>query len=137
MMTESEWASFLATLEQVQWVENMGYLFYFIGDDHRLPFATIGFADNDFDRISHLDRAGIFRINIGVRRETYAALFPGPVPLNADYAALNTFLPHPHYARQHYFCILNPVGANADMTRPLMVEAHALATERHRRTSDR
>src|SRR5581483_9814406 len=46
----------------------------------RFPFATIVTKDyGDFDRASNLDRPGVFRLNVGVSRDTYRSLF-GPLP---------------------------------------------------------
>ena len=56
-----------------------GYTFFFFGDDRKLPFATLGAQDDDYDRASNLNRPGVFRLNIGVSRDTYRALF-GPAP---------------------------------------------------------
>jgi hypothetical protein len=36
-----------------------------------LPFATIASTGNEYERISYLDRPGVFRLNIGVSRETF------------------------------------------------------------------
>lgn len=47
-----------------------------------------------------------------------------------DYTALNILLPHPDYAKQHFFCILNPSGDNAERTKQLIIEAHGLAAGR-------
>ena len=47
---------------------------------HRFPFATIVTKDyGDFDRASNLNRPGVFRLNIGVSKDTYRSLF-GPQP---------------------------------------------------------
>jgi hypothetical protein len=44
----------------------------------RFPFATIVTKDyGEFDCASQLDRPGVFRLNIGVSKETYRSLF-GP-----------------------------------------------------------
>src|SRR5215813_12940226 len=46
----------------------------------RFPFATIVTKDyGDFDCASQLNRTGVFRLNIGVSKETYRSLF-GPQP---------------------------------------------------------
>jgi hypothetical protein len=50
-----------------------------------------------------------------------------------DYTALNVFMPHPDYAKQHFICILNPEGDNAEATKRFIVEAHGIAAERLRR----
>ena len=62
----------------------------------RLPFATIVVKDyGEFDNASHLDRAGVFRLNIGVSRDTFRALFgqlpdgDGPGAADEDFAALD------------------------------------------------
>ena len=52
-----------------------GYTFYFYGSDHRLPFATLASSDNEYDRISNLDRPDVFRLNVGVSPSTFQALF--------------------------------------------------------------
>jgi hypothetical protein len=132
-MNQAEVEAFVANLDDVEREDNFGYIFYFVGDDHRVGFVTIGQSDNEFDTVSNLNREGVFRVNIGVSRETFASLL-GDVPAeNIDYSVLNVFLPHPHYARQHFVSILNPSDENAEVTKKLMVEAHALAASRYKR----
>lgn len=134
-MNQTDVESFIAGLANVQREDNFGYAFFFVGDDYRIPFVSISDSDNDYDRVSNLDRDGVFRINIGVSRETYDTLFPGPAAPDLDYSVLDTFLPHPEYARQHFICILNPLQRNTEATRRYIVEAHALATARLSRKS--
>ncbi len=134
-MKQSEFETFLLALENVESTENFGYLFYFVGDDHRLPFATIGQADNDFDKLSNLDREGVFRLNMGVRKDTFMQL-ELPSESDSDYTALNVFMPHPHYAKQNFICILNPAGENIARSKELLEEAHALATIRFKRSQN-
>jgi len=132
-MTQAEFEAFVAGLEQVQREENFGYAFFFVGDDHRLPFVTFADSDNDYDSVSHLNREGLFRANISVRKETFQKLVGEPTSEPVDYTRLDTFLPHPHYARQHFVCILNPSGENIETTKNLIVEAHAIAVHRLQR----
>lgn len=132
---QQEVEAFVATLEGVQRDENFGYIFYFVGDDHRLPFVTIGHSDSDFDKVSNLNREGVFRINIGVSRETFESMFPDSHSDNIDYSILDVFLPHPHYSKQHFVCILNPSQANIDLTKKLIVEAHSITAARLHRTT--
>lgn len=105
---------------------------------HRLPFTTIVVKDyNEYDNLSKLDRPGVYRLNIGVSRETFRALFgyaPGePKPENAvyDYAALDTIMPHPLYEAQSYICVLNPSPETFERVKPLLAEAYALMTKRY------
>jgi len=136
-MNQSEVETFVEKLENVQREENFGYIFFFVGDDHRLPFVTIGHSDNDFDKVSNLDREGVFRINIGVSRETFNSLLADPSTENIDYSVLDVFLPHPHYAKQNFVCILNPSGQNAETTKRLILEAHSIAAARLQRKAGR
>jgi hypothetical protein len=128
-MNQSEVEAFVANLDNVQQEENYGYKFFFVGDDHLLPFVTIANSDNDYDSVSNLSREGVFRINIGVSRATFDSLV-NPDAENIDYSALNTFLPHPEYAKQNWVCILNPSDENVAATKQLITEAHAIAANR-------
>lgn len=133
-MTVSEVEAFLSSMENVQRTENFGYAFFFVGDDHRLPFATIADSDNEHDRVSDLNRDGVFRVNFGVSRETFQTL-SGPIPDDIEYSVLNTFLPHPEYSSYNFLCILNPAGANVEKLQTLLREAHAIAAARLERKS--
>jgi hypothetical protein len=114
----------------------MSYTFFFYGPERKLPFATMASADNEYDRISNLDRPGVFRLNLGVQKPTFQALFgPGSVDVSAyDFTALDTIMPHPDYAAQSWICILNPSDDTFRHTlQPLLAEAYALAVQRHLR----
>ena len=109
----------------------------------RFPFATIVTNDyGDFDRASNLDRPGVFRLNVGVSRDTYRSLFgPQPSPPGAaghvdtghDFAALDQLMPHPVYAPQSWVSVLNPSAATFERLRPLLAEAYERAVRRHDR----
>jgi hypothetical protein len=127
-MTQQEIEKFVLELENVEREENMGYIFFFVGDYHMIPFTTIGYADNEGDKVSNLNRKGVFRVNIGVSKETFDSLFPNYSPENnVDYTALDTFMPHPHYAAQSYICILNPSSKNEESVKKYISEAHSIA----------
>jgi len=136
-MNPLEWEEFVANLNDVQREENYGYTFFFVGDDHRLPFVTIAHSDNDFDRVSNLNRDGVFRLNIGVSRETFDSLLADASSENVDYSVLDIFLPHPDYSKQHFVCILNPSQENAEVTKKLILEAHSIAASRLKRKTSR
>jgi hypothetical protein len=92
----------------------------------RMPFATIVTKDyGDFDCTSNLNRPGIFRLNIGVTRETFRALFGQPESsTELDFAALDRLMPHPVYARQSFVCVLNPSAETFRAVQPLLAEAY-------------
>lgn len=125
----------------VETVTAHGCTFFFYGQERKLPFATIAFRDNEYDRASNLDRAGVFRLNIGIRRETYRALF-GPQPSSRaatgmietrhDFTALDQLMPHPTYAPQSWVCVLNPSDETFEVVRGLLAEAYELAVRRDR-----
>ncbi len=83
--------------------------------------------------MSNLSREGVYRINIGVGRKTFDALFGDREIEGIDFTAINVFLPHPHYAKQNFICILNPAGENEERTKQYIREAHDLAAGRAER----
>jgi len=104
----------------------------------RQPFATIVTKDyGEFDNLSQLDRPGVFRLNIGVSRETFQALFgylPGKENMKSaeyDSAALDQVMPHPVYAPQSFVCVLNPSPATFETIKPLLAEAYSIVEARH------
>jgi hypothetical protein len=139
---------FIRGLERVEVTEADGDTFFVAGDlpaDQRLPFATIVTSERH-ERASDLDRPAVFRLNIGVSRETYATHFGAPPsgPITADpvdtahdYTALDVLMPHPIYASLNWVCVLNPSDATFEAIRPLLVEAHATALGRHERREAR
>ena len=136
-MTQAEVEAFVAELENVQREENFGYSFFFVGDDHRLSFVTIANSDNEFDNVSNLNREGVFRVNIGVSKETFTNMIAKSSSEHVDYSVLNVFLPHPDYAQQNFVCILNPSGENVETTKKLIVEAHSIAAIRLQRKAEK
>jgi Family of unknown function (DUF6194) len=106
----------------------------------RMPFATIVTKDyGEFDNTSQLNRPGVFRLNIGVSRDTFRALFgyaPGEESTASaayDFAALDRLMPHPVYAPQSWVCVLNPSARTFEAVKPLLAEAYSLVTTRHAR----
>jgi uncharacterized protein DUF6194 len=106
-------------------------------DTHRFPFATIVTKDyGDFDNASNLDRPGVFRLNIGVSKETYQSLFAGEG--RHDFTELDRVMPHPVYGRNHWVCVLNPSESTFESLKPLLAEAYDIAVRRTRvKTSTR
>ena len=99
----------------------------------RFPFATIVTKDyGDFDNASHLDRPGVFRLNIGVSTETFASLFDADAA--HDFTALDQLMPHPVYGRNHWVCVLNPNEATFEELKPLLQEAYRRSVERYARS---
>lgn len=95
----------------------------------RFPFATIVTKDyGDFDNKSNLDRAGVYRLNIGVSKETYTSMFPDGG--EHDFTALDTVMPHPVYGINHWVCVLSPSASTFENLKPLLAEAYEIAVRR-------
>jgi hypothetical protein len=104
---------------------------------HQMPFATIVTKDyGEFDNASDLNRPGVFRLNIGVGKETFQSLFGDRT--GHDFTALDTLLPHPVYGPQSWVCVLNPSAATFEAAvRPLLKEAYDLAIARYNKLTKR
>jgi hypothetical protein len=107
--------------------------------ERRLPFATIVTGDH-YDTVSALDRPGAYRLNVGLTKATYAALFGaaptrrddhGVLQTGFDYAATDTLMPHPIYASQYWVCIVNPGEASWNTVLDLLAEAHEFAARKY------
>jgi hypothetical protein len=103
----------------------------------RFPFATIVTKDyGAFDNASNLDRPGVFRLNVGVRKETFTSLF-GAAESSHDFTALDRLMPHPVYGAQSWVCVLNPSAETFEKLKPLLAEAYEVAVARLRRREER
>lgn len=100
--------------------------------DHRFPFATI-VCNDAYDQASDLNRPGVFRLNVGVGRETFRALFGPDAGDDHDFAALDRVMPHPVYGTMFWICVLNPSEATFQAVRPLLAEAYERAARKPQR----
>lgn len=142
------------TFAHIHPLEAWGETSFFYNPERALPrgiyFATLKDRDGDNDRASALHRPSVFRLNIGIAKPTYRALFGtlperppagGVVRTGHDFSALDTLLPHPVYAWMAWVCVLNPSEATFRSIEPLLAEAYGLAvakfTKRMRATPAR
>lgn len=135
------------TFEGVNLAEANGDAFFIYDPDRQLPperqmpFATLVTSDA-YDQVSNLNRPGVYRLNIGVSRETYRKLF-GPPPANPgaagivdtghDFSLQDLMLPHPVYAMMSWICVLNPSCETFQTVRGYLAEAHAQAVRHYER----
>ena len=75
-----------------------------------------------YDQFSNLNRPSVFRLNIGIGKQTFRSLFGEPSlpsgrdsaarsfenPSDYDFTALDQIMPHPVYGRMFWVCVLNP-----------------------------
>jgi hypothetical protein len=135
-MNESSVVDYITnTFPGVETTTNFGYTFFFYRSERKLPFATLASSDNEYEQISNLDRPGVFRLNIGVSKQTFQSLFgTAKVDVNSyDFTALDVIMPHPDYARQYFICVLSPSEATFEQIRALLAEAYDIAVRRYSR----
>jgi hypothetical protein len=81
--------------------------FFSLDERHWPNFATVVWTDeHDEGAPSNLARPGVYRVNVGVDRDTFERLV-GSIA-DPDHAAFDRFVPHPIYAKQRWISILNP-----------------------------
>lgn len=105
-------------------------------DERRMPWATLVTSDA-YDAASDLDRAGVYRLNIGLPKAEFQKLFPAETETEMgtetgtrhDLTALDVVMPHPVYGSQHWVCVLNP-DSTWPAVRGLLDRAHALAVRK-------
>lgn len=158
-MNEAEISGYLTgTLPGVDVVvADWGDSFFFynpdpnVPPDHRFPFVTLVTSDYN-DQFSNLNRPSVFRLNIGVSKQTFTALFGKPVlpsdkdntaeseanDSDYDFTALDQVMPHPVYGRMYWLCILNPGDETFETkVRPLIAEAYEMAVSKYDRQAAR
>lgn len=129
----------------VRVVENSGDKFFSydpdgdLPDDRWFPFATIVTGDN-YDSVSDLSRPGAYRINIGLTKSAYAERFGaaptsrderGVLDTGFDYSVRDQVMPHPHYASQHWVCVVNPGPETTGAVRRMLDDAYDFAVRKH------
>ncbi len=67
-------------------------------------------------------------MNIGVSKQTYAALFPEEGGF--DFTELDRLMPHPVYGKNHFVCVLNPSDTTFQSLNPLIAEAYDISVGR-------
>jgi hypothetical protein len=115
--------TFIESLEQVVVDDSTPDTFFFREPDRMIPFATIITRDPPHEQLSDLTRRKLWRLNLGVKKETFQALFPEP-DAKVDEAALDRFFPHPDYAAMHFVCIVEQTFEKK--LKPMLLEARAI-----------
>ncbi len=157
-MNEAEISQYITkTFEGVDVVTDSGNSFFFynpdnnVPPDHRFPFVTLVTSDL-YDQFSNLNRPSIFRLNIGIGKQTFRSLFgesslpsdrdsaaiSGENASDYDFTALDQVMPHPVYGRMYWVCVLNPSDETFETNvRQLLAEAYDLAVSKYKRQAAR
>ena len=157
-MNEAQISQYIIeTCEGVDVVADSGNRFFFynpernVPPDHRFPFVTL--VTNDlYDQFSNLNRPSVFRLNIGIGKQTFRSLFGEPsLPSGGDsaaesgdnssdydFTALDQLMPHPVYGRMYWVCVLNPSEETFETkVRQCLSEAYDLTVSRYKRQAAR
>jgi hypothetical protein len=145
------------TFDGVDVVSDSGTNFYFynpdsnVPPDHKFPFVTLVTSDL-YDQFSNLSRPSVFRLNIGIGKQTFRSLFGTPslpsdrdgAPVSGqaasdyDFTALDQVMPHPVYGMTYWVCVLNPSDQTFEtQVRPLLAEAYDLELGKYERKAAR
>jgi len=148
-VNEIEVSQYILALAGVDVVVGSGDSFFFynpdsnVPPDHNFPFVTLVTSDIN-DQFSNLNRPSVFRLNIGVSKETFRSLFASPnlPPYGSstiesnyrdyDFTALDQLMPHPVYGRMYWMCVINPSDETFETkVRPLLSEAYEMAVSKY------
>lgn len=134
----------LRHLEGTVCVKSWGETGIFYNPDQKLKrgvyILTIKEKDGENDTSSNLDREHVYRVNLGVRKDTFINMFgsipkrPGKgqaVDMDVDFTETDQIMPHPVYAWMGWICSLNPSEQTFEKLKPLIREAYAYAVEKY------
>ncbi len=126
-----------SNLDGVKPKSSWGETSLFYNPKNELPngvyFCTIKENDGENDKSSKLSRENIFRLSIGIPKETYHSLFGekptrpdkgGIVNTGHDFTQENVLMPHPIYAWMSWVSILSPSEKNFKEIYSLIEKAH-------------
>jgi Family of unknown function (DUF6194) len=102
--------------------------------ERRHPWATIVTSDHPYDATSHLDRPGVFRLNLGLPTARFREVVD--VGAEPDPTAFDVLFPHPVYGGRHWLCVLNP-DRSWPLVQGLLTEAHAFAVRKYENSAGR
>lgn len=123
----------LETFPGVSMIDDEENLFFFYDRDNRVPFVSI-VTSNKYDSFSDLDRPDVYRLNFGVRKDTYKRFFQTdkmPLESGHDFTALDAIMPHPEYGKVYWLCVLNPSDGTFETLKSMLAEAYELAVGKY------
>lgn len=103
---------------------------------------TIKEKDGSNDKASNLDRLGIYRVNLALKKPTFKKLFTdipkrpdagGVVEMPYNFQETNIILPHPVYAWMSWICMLSPDENGFEQLKPYIQESYQLALEKYKK----
>ena len=146
-MSKSKWDEtitvheyLVSALDSVVQKDAWGETSYFYNPGLRFErgtyFATIKKKDGENDSASGLNCPGIWRLNMGIGKETFVSMFGHPPSRPAkgqvikgpwDFHEINRIIPHPVYGWMSWIAVLNPYIERWSRCQTLLDDAHARA----------
>jgi hypothetical protein len=105
-------------------------------------FCTLKNKDGENDKISHLHRADVFRVNFGISKKTFVSIFNtipkrpvkgGVIEGDYDFQAYDILTPHPIYGWMAWVSILNPSKKSLEIMQALIDESYRLCTQKYKK----
>lgn len=102
--------------------------------------VTFKESDGANDTSSNLDRKDIYRLNIGISKNTFIDLFGylpqrpkagGVIDMDYDFTELDVIMPHPVYGWMSWICVLNPSKSTYSKLQLFIAEGYKLALEKY------
>jgi|GEM_PF-149264 len=123
---------------------NWGDRGMFYNPGNRLPrgihIMTFKVKDSRNDTVSKLNRQGVYRLNMGISKETFIQMF-GRIPARPtvggtaatghDYRQLDLITPHPKFGWMAWISVLNPGHTTFETLKPLIEESCKLARQKY------
>src|SRR5437762_14379002 len=103
------------TFDDLDIFTSTGNTFFFYDPERKFPFVTL-VTNDEYDSASNLNRPSVFRLNIGISKQTFRSLFgsqkssanPGSDGDSSyDFTALDKIMPHPIYGMMYWVCGLS------------------------------
>lgn len=134
----------LENLKGTVLIESWGEKGIFYNPDSKLKrgiyVLTVKEKDGENDKSSDLNRENIYRVNLGIHKETFIEMFGalpkrpekgGIVDMPYDFTEINNIIPHPVYAWMGWICVLNPTEMIFEKLKPFIQEAYKYAREKY------
>lgn len=127
-------SSFEGIFPKSSWGETS--LFYAPGKllPNGIYFCTIKEKDGDNDKACNLDHDGVFRLSVGISKDSYEAQFGAKskrpskgciIDTDHDFTELNRLMPHPFYGWMSCIQVLNSTEVTFGDAFLLIAEAHS------------
>ena len=136
----------LENLEDVVLVESWGEKGIFYNPNNVLKrgvyILTIKEKEGANDKSSNLNRENVFRVNLGIRKNTFLKMFSEipkrpdagkTVKMNYNFTELDKIIPHPVYAWMGWISVLNPSKETFENLKPLIHESYEYAKEKFKK----